>query len=135
MTAEDGAMPVILRIRNQPPPFAEQMSFPHLLAIAWSFDPELANGMPVPEEAGRMAELEDLLERGLEAAQEAFLTVAVTGNGVREWQWYARNPDDAMQLLNKTLGHLDPFPIEISVQDDPEWEGYNGFIRLTVKHA
>jgi len=134
-TGEDNGKPLIFRIRDQPPRFAKQAAFPHLLAISWAFDPAAANGMPVPEDAERMAELEDLLEGGLEASQEAFLTVAVTGNGVREWQWYAGNPDTVMELVNETLGHLDPFPIQISFQDDPEWQGYNGFIGLKDTQA
>jgi len=70
-----------------------------------------------------MSELEDLLEGGLESVCEAFLTVIVTGNCVREWQWYARDPEKVIDLVNKTLGHLEPFPVDFSFQDDPEWEG------------
>ena len=126
-TSEDNGKPLIFRIRNEPPPFVNQSNFPHLLAISWSFG-SANNGMPSPEENARMAELEDLLDVGLEGEKVAFLTVAVTGNGVREWQWYASDRDAVMESINKTLGHLDPFPIEISFQDDPDWQGYNGFL-------
>lgn len=134
-TGEDNGKPLIFRIRNRPPPFADQSAFPHLLAITWSFDVDVNNGMPLPQEAGRMAELEDLLEKGLEFPGEAFLSVAVTGNGVREWQWYARNPDAVMKLINKTLGHLEPFPIQIRFQADPAWQGYNGFLEIMAPPA
>jgi len=40
-----------------------------------------------------MAELEELLDVGLEGERVAFLSVAVTGNRVREWQWYASDPN------------------------------------------
>jgi hypothetical protein len=129
-TGEDNGKPLIFRIRNQPPTFVIPSEFPHLLAISWSFDAGENNGMPSPQDVGRMAELEDLLEEGLELPGEAFLTVAVTGNGVREWQWYARNPSAIMELINKRIGHLDPFPIQISFQDDPAWQGYNGFLEI-----
>jgi hypothetical protein len=125
-TAEDGANTVVFRIRIEPPAFAKQAEFPHLLVISWPFDAAENNGMPSPLDAERMSELEDLLDAGLESPRAAFLTAAVTGNGVREWQWYARNRDTVMELINKTLGELGPFPIEISLQDDPEWQGYNG---------
>ena len=77
-----------------------------------------------------MVELEDLLEEGLESVTEAFLSVIVTGNGVREWQWYARDPKSVMELVNKTLGELDPFPVQFRFQDDPEWVGYTRFLKI-----
>jgi len=134
-TGEDSGRPLIFRIRNEPPPFSNQAEFPYLLAISWSFDVEANNGMPMPQDVRRMTELEDLLEKGLELPGEAFLSVAVTGNGVREWQWYARNRDTVMKLINKTLGHLEPFPIQFSFQDDPVWQGYNGFLENVAPPA
>jgi hypothetical protein len=91
--------------------------------------------MPSPEEAQRMAQLEDLLEAGLESVRQAFLTVVVTGNGVREWQWYARDPERTMELVNRTLGHLEPLPVRFSFQDDADWIGYNGFRELSGSKA
>ncbi len=134
-TGEDDGRPLIFRIRNQAPAFVKQPDFPHLLAICWPFDADVNNGMPTLENAERMAELENLLEEGLEASCEAFLTVAVTGNGVREWQWYARDRNAVMEHINKTLGELDPFPIEISFQNDPAWQGYNGFLEIITPTA
>jgi hypothetical protein len=86
--------------------------------------------MPSEEVVARMSQLEDLLEEAFEGSEQAFLTVIVTGNGVREWQWYARNPDDVMKLVNETLGELEPFPVEFSFQDDPEWVGYSRFLDI-----
>jgi hypothetical protein len=129
-TAEDGGKPLIFRIRNETPAFANKEGYPHLMAVSWQYTSPNDSGMPSPDETQRMSDLEDLLDSGLEGSREAFLTVAVTGNGVREWQWYARNPEHVMAQVNKTLGHLDPFPIEISFQDDPEWAGYEGFLAI-----
>jgi hypothetical protein len=129
-TGEDGGKPLIFRIRIQAPLFASKSSFPHLLAVCWNYESPNEQGMPDPADAQRMSELEDLLEEGLEGVCQAFLTVIVTGNGVREWQWYARDTDVIIDLVNKTLGHLEPFPIELSFQDDPEWEGYSQFLAI-----
>jgi hypothetical protein len=130
-TGEDNGKPLIFRIRNKPPSFARKEAFPHLLAVSWQYEPPNAQGMPSQEMVERMDQLEDLLMPALEGAREAFLTVIVTGNGVREWQWYARNPDKAMQLVNETLGDLEPFPVQFSFQDDPEWQGYSQFLEIT----
>ena len=88
--------------------------------------------MPSEETAARMRKLEDLLTPAFEDARQAFLSVVVTGNSVREWQWYARDRERLMGLVNETLGELEPFPIEFIFQSDPAWEGYNRFLAAGV---
>jgi hypothetical protein len=129
-TAEDDGKPLLFRIRNQPPPFAHKDQFPHLLVVSWAYEPAGDHGMPSEDEYARMNELEDLLA-ALEDAEQAFLTVIATGNGVREWQWYARAPERTMELVNESLGELEPFPVEFSIQDDPEWAGYERFLGIS----
>jgi hypothetical protein len=130
-TAEDDGKPLLLRIRNQPPTFARKDQFPHLLAVSWLYEPANEHGMPSDHEYTRMNELEELLEEALEQTEQAFLTVIVTGNAVREWQWYTRTPKRAMELVNEALGELEPFPVEFSIQDDPEWFGYERFMEIS----
>ena len=130
-TGDDDGMPLIVRIRNQPPSFARKDSFPHLLALSWRYEPEDNRGMPSNDVVERMAQLEVLLMPAFEGTRQAFLTVVVTGNGAREWQWYARDPDRVMELVNETLADYEPFPVEFNFQDDPQWEGYSQFLEFT----
>lgn len=129
-TAQDDGKPIIFRIRDNPPSFATKESFPLLLAVCWQYVSPNEQGMPASEDTERMSQLEDLLVSAFENAQEAFLTVVVTGNGVREWQWYARTQNGVMKLVNETLGKLEPFPVQFSFQDDPDWEGYAQFLEI-----
>ena len=130
-TAEEDGMPLIFRIRNQPPPFARKDSFPNLLGVSWQYEPDNEQGMPAHDVVERMGHLEDLLMPAFEVARQAFLTVVVTGKGLREWQWYVRNADQTMELVNEALGEYEPFPVEFSFQEDPEWEGYSRFRDIT----
>ncbi len=130
-TGEDDGLPLIVRIRNQPPLFARKDSFPQLLALSWQYEPENERGMPAQDVVERMGQLEDLLMPAFEEAREAFLTVVVTGNGAREWQWYAKDADRVMELVNEPLAEYEPFPVEFNFQDDPEWEGYSRFLEIT----
>jgi hypothetical protein len=134
-TAEDDGRPLIFRIRNEAPSFANKSTFRHLLAVSWRYDSPNDQEMSSPSDSQRMSEFEDLLEAGLEGVSEAFLSVIVTGNGVREWQWYARDPENIMELVNETLGHLEPFPVQFSCQDGPEWQGYSRFLRIAGLEA
>ena len=134
-TGEDNGKPLIFRIRSKAPSFARKESFPHLLAVCWQYESPNEQGMPSQDVVERMSELEDLLTPAFEGAKQAFLTVIVTGNGVREWQWYARSPEKTMEWVNQTLGEHEPFPVQFSFQDDPEWQGYSRFLEITGGEA
>jgi hypothetical protein len=130
-TGEDQGCPLVFRVREAPPRWATiKEDFQRLLAVTWQFDANANNGMPLPHDLERMLELENLLEPVFANARQAFLTVVVTGNGVREWQWYARDSEAVMMLVNETLGQLDPFPVQFSFQDDPAWIGYSRFLEI-----
>ena len=130
-TGEDDGKPLVVRIRNQPPSFARKESFPQLLAVSWHYEPDDDRGMPSHDVVERMGQFEEMLMSAFEDACQAFLTVTVTGNGARAWQCYARNADEAMELVNEALGAYDPFPVEFNFQNDPEWEGYARFREIT----
>jgi hypothetical protein len=129
-TAEDEGKALIFRIRNEAPTFATRATFQNLLAVSWQFDATSNNGMPLASEVERMQQLEDLLEPVFFNNRQAFLTLVVTGNGVREWQWYARDQNTVMKLVNETLGELDPFPVQFSFQNDPDWQAYSQFLEI-----
>ena len=122
-TGSDAGFPMIVRFRNQIPSGVHPADYPHLMAVSWEYQPQ-TNGMPSSEVTQRMEELEDLLDKGLEANREAFMTVAVTCKGRREWQWYARDDNEFMTLFNSALAGKPPFPVQISHQHDKEWAAY-----------
>jgi hypothetical protein len=35
-----------------------------------------------------------------------------------------------MNLVNETLGELEPFPVQFSFQDDPGWKAYKRFLEI-----
>jgi hypothetical protein len=76
-----------------------------------------------------MEQLEDLVNDCLESKSQSYLTAVVTCNGVREWQWYTKDPQEAVSLINSALSEIAPFPIQISAQPDPEWSAYTGLAK------
>lgn len=131
-TGQDGDKPLIFRIRNKAPSFARKSDFPHLIAVSWPYESLRDNEMPSQDVVEQMDQFEELVETALERARQAFLSVVVTGNGVREWQWYSRDPNETMELVNEALAGCDPFPIQLSLEEDPEWEGYSRFQHITA---
>ena len=127
-TGADGEMPLIFRIRKVSPEI-KRKAFPQLLAISWEYNPE-EGGMPSSDAKKRMDLLEELLERALEDSGNAMLTVVVTGNGIREWQWYSKSVDKTMSHINSALAGHEVFPIQISNDDDLFWDAYSQFEAL-----
>jgi hypothetical protein len=127
-TGKDAGFPLILRIRSAFPPGVDKSEYPTLLAIRWDYQPLKDNGMPSPKERARMEHLEDLLSDRLESRDQSYLTAVVTCNGVREWQWYAKDPQEAISHINSVLSGIAPFPTQISTQADPEWSAYSDLV-------
>jgi hypothetical protein len=127
-TGSDNGRPLIYRYILAPPEGIKIGQYPNLLGISWKYDGSARSGMPDPATNQRMVLLEELLEKKLEGTRNAFLTVSVTGNGRKEWQWYSRDIQETMKLLNEALQGQDAFPIQISRQDDPKWSAYFGIL-------
>src|SRR5262245_31906247 len=89
---EDGGKPLIIRFRNRRPPGIATQKYRHLVAVSWPYEPDNEGGMPPQDQVTDMQLFEDLLQAALEGPRQAYLTAIVTGNGVREWQWYSRDP-------------------------------------------
>ena len=96
-----------------------------MIVITWKFQSK--SGMPSPAEKERMNDLEESISSIVESKKQAFLTVIVTGNEVCEWQFYSQNKEEFMALLNQALLGKPAFPIQVSLETDPEWAAYKQF--------
>jgi hypothetical protein len=123
-TAQDNGKPLIYRYILSPPSGVRISDYPDMVAMTWVFDASVRNGLPEPGTNSRMVELEELLEKTLESKKNAYLTISVTGNGRKEWQWYSRDVSETMKLINEVLSGRVAYPIEISRQSDPGWSAY-----------
>jgi len=117
---EDG----LLSIRNRaalPPPM-KRAKLPHLILIGWGYEPDGEGGMPTAAELKQMAAFEAAVEKALDADGAGFPVASITGEGAREWRYYAADPDAFMDALNDALDGHPEYPIEFVAYDDPEWD-------------
>ncbi|GAA4493998.1 DUF695 domain-containing protein [Pseudaeromonas paramecii] len=129
-TSEYNRKPLIYRFLLKPPSGIQISDYPDLTGISWVFEASVNNGMPDSATNTRMIEFEELLENKLEGSNNAFLTLCVTGNRRKEWQWYSRNVGETMKLINQALLGKSRFPILISRQSDPTWSAYFDVVKL-----
>jgi hypothetical protein len=126
-TGEVDGKPLIVRFRAAVPQTVREKSHPSLFTIRWTYEGG-ASGLPDSEIRERMERLEDLLTQHLEKDAVAFHTATITGNGVRELQWYARSGKEMMRVLNLALRGEPPFPIEVAHHSDPGWLAYHELV-------
>jgi hypothetical protein len=121
-TTENG-LPVIWSFVNELPPETERESLSWLIVIAWQYDGSARNGMPSEQVNQHMLKLEDALEE-LEVPGKHVSVYRRTGNGLKEFAFYARGRDEFMQSLNASLASHSRYPIEIKFYEDREWSDF-----------
>ena len=122
-TEEEG-MPMLYRVRQNIPKQVKPADYPHLICVVWEFEATVANGMPGSDVADQQAAFEDALDGFIEEAEMSEHMVVVTGNGRKEWLWYAKDADQWIEGFSDALGNLPPFPVEIQGYDAEEWVAY-----------
>ena len=103
----------MVRTRTRAPRGMTSQGYPASVEIIWRFDGSRQDGMPSPEVGALMAECEDVLD-ALEDSRHGFLGMSITGNGRREWVWYAADPavfSTRAQELVAESGNR--FPVEV----------------------
>ena len=104
---------------------------PIRIILAWNYDSE--TGMPTTDERERMDIMEDALAPMVERDGFASLVLVSTGEGLREWTYYAGSEDEFMIRLNRGLADQPRFPIDIHISDDAQWAMYDEFRRNLVE--
>jgi hypothetical protein len=121
---EADGLPLIVRMREAPPPGVDTQQYPHLVTVCWTFDGSDTGGLPGSKLLNRMSELEDRLD-ALEGADLGYMMVSLTGSGQKTWLWYVRNIEVYMEKLNEAIGRAPvPYPIELEAAEDPGWESF-----------
>ena len=75
--------------------------------------------MPNDSQIEEMRGLEDALQSCLDTDRAAVLAFVRTGGGIRSWYYYVSDVAGIGERINQ---RLEPgLPIQLAVQDDPEW--------------
>ena len=124
----DGAL--IVRYRGAFPDWVDRKSWPNLVGIKWPLEGKAA--MPSKDESTRQYRFEDALQGAVEVAHVGVLAVVITGDGYVEWLYYSPSHDKFMATLNEALRGKPPLPLQISLEQDPDWVNYTDFAEKTV---
>jgi hypothetical protein len=122
---------IIYRYRSQFAPSFQRASFPDRVVIVWKY--ASASGLPSTAERESMDRLEDLLAPHVEKTGVSTLVLVTTGEGLRQWFFYASSHQEFMARLNQALHGEPRFPIEIDLASDPKWTRFDTFKQPAAK--
>ena len=119
--AQINGLPLIVRTRSRLPAIPDREIYENLIIISWPYTAN-ESGMPQPEENQRTIQFEDALEKALAPKGVGVQAACLTGNGSKEWRYYTYDTDEFVARLNQGLADHPPYPIELQMFKDPEWD-------------
>lgn len=125
---ENDGKPFLLRFRPHLQGFITTNKYNKRLTISWNYDSDDSSLMPSDDQLELMQDVEDALVDTLENDLQSVLAFVYTGQNQREWHWYSSDINETGKRLNEALADFDQLPIELSVEDDPEWSEYNAVL-------
>lgn len=112
--------PSLLRYRPSLQASLGDARYSKVLSIAWSYEETNSSGMPNDSQTEEMRGLEDSLQSCLDEDRTAVLAFVRTGSGIRTWYYYVSDVSDVGNRINQVL---EPgLPIQLAVENDPEWQ-------------
>lgn len=113
--------PVFVRFRHN---FRQVLDFDGyhlLLQITWPYAEADSSGMPGVEDSEAMEQFEQRILAAYEHDFHAVLTAVITTDGVRQWTFYTSDLDECGDRLSEMPQEVEPYPIELVADEDPEW--------------
>ncbi len=124
-------LPAVIRARQHLTDWVGHPDYTRKLTIAWSYRPGDDSGMPSEATYKAMEAFEDAIFDSLERGPSAIFVAVYTHNGRREWIGYTRDIDESENLLNKALEDHEPYPLELTTEEDPQWGEYLAILQRT----
>lgn len=104
--------------------FRSNSRFKIRIEVTWKYEGD-ANGMPDLATAQLMEEVQGALQKEFHKDPVAVLTGIFTGDGQRDWIFYAISTHIFGRKLNETLADFPLLPLTIYTENDPDWEEYD----------
>lgn len=126
----DGGRTVIVTGRDYMEKVMKSGKYPYLIRVSWRYN-SLPDGFPDEIDAEAMGRVHDALIDTFAKDNVAYPVAVYTGEGCRDWLFYARSLPLFGKVFNRALEEIETLPLEIEAQSDPEWSEYLEMRELT----
>lgn len=100
--------------------------------VTWKYDGN-PDGMPDTPTSEMMEKVQDVLVEMFRKDPVAVLTGIFTGDGKRDWIFYATSTHIFGRKLNEALAPFPLLPITVYCENDPDWEEYDEMSQAEIK--
>ena len=80
-----------------------------------------SGALPSDEQSAQMKVFEDRLCMAVERDAHAVLAAVLTFDGARQWVFYSGDVQELLARLGSMPQEAEPYPIELTTEEDPEW--------------
>ena len=112
--------PLLIRFRNELQERPDVSAYPKLVKVVWSYSGG-RTGLPDKSTDENMERFENHLVKAVEPVRIGVLVAVVTNDGTRKWVFYVSNVSAFGRALNDMPQEREPYPIQITAEDDPAW--------------
>lgn len=130
----DGGKDVIVTGRDNLDKVRSSRKFPFLVRVSWQYR-ALTDGFPCEEDEVMMGRVHDALTETFHKDKTAYIVAVYTGDGRRDWVFYASNLNIFSKVFNRALADIEEtLPLEFDAQSDPDWEEYEEMRGMSYIH-
>jgi hypothetical protein len=122
--SEDGRL-VMVTGRRDIDKFRNNPRFTIRVEITWHYGEDDNAGMPDEATSELMEQVTDNLSKIFAADPVAVMTGIYTGAGERNWVFYTLSTHIFQRKLNEALCELPLLPLQISAENDVNWDEYS----------
>ena len=120
--------PFLLRYRTPVLAPPDTKGYGRVLKIVWPYADENTGAMPTADDSEQMAEFENRFCEVVEHDATAILTAVLTFDGARQWVFYTGDIQQCGIRLNSMPQNDEPYPVELTTEQDPQW----GYLREEI---
>jgi hypothetical protein len=91
------------------------------LVVCWPYADSGSGAMPTESDSRAMAIFENRVCDAWENDTLAFLAAVLTFDGARQWVFYTDNVQECGERLSAMPQEAEPYPIELTTEEDPDW--------------
>lgn len=123
--SDDGRL-IMVTGRRDVEKFRSNPRYSIRIEVTWNYgDSSSPSGMPDRETSELMEQAQEALQAVLKKDPIAILTGIFTGDGRRDWVFYATSTHIFGRKLNEALAPLPQLPLEVYCENDPSWSAYD----------
>lgn len=114
--------PFLLRHRTPVLAPPQIKGYGNVLKIVWPYAEENTGAMPSSDDSEQMTAFENRFCEAVEHDATAILTAVLTFDGARQWVFYTDDVPECGERLTNMPQNDEPYPLELTTEQDPHWK-------------